>query len=165
MEILKITPKDDQLIKDVSKMALDIWTEHYAFLHTKGQTEYMLEKFQSYEVIKNQIYTGELSYYIVKMQDSYAGYFAITPKDHEMYISKLYMYKHCRGKGLARAALEFIKKEAQQQGLKEITLNVNRHNTSSVEAYKRMGFELYKESVNDIGNGFVMDDFHFKLKV
>ncbi|WP_424244461.1 ribosomal protein S18 acetylase RimI-like enzyme [Elusimicrobium posterum] len=162
MEIIKVNPGEEQIFKDIEKMARDIWTEHYAFLHADGQNDYMLEKFQSYEVIKKQIETGELYYYIVKEDGDYAGYFAIAPKNGSMYLSKLYVYKHFRGRGISKAILEFIKQQAKAQNLKEITLNVNRNNTS-VAAYKKLGFQVYNEAARDIGNGYVMDDFDMKL--
>jgi ribosomal protein S18 acetylase RimI-like enzyme len=37
-------------------------------------------------------------------------------------------------------------------------LNVNKYN-SAIQFYHKIGFEIAKEEVIDIGNGFVMDDY------
>ena len=40
-----------------------------------------------------------------------------------------------------------------------VHLTVNKHNANSIAVYKKMGFEVFNECENDIGNGFIMDDF------
>jgi ribosomal protein S18 acetylase RimI-like enzyme len=42
---------------------------------------------------------------------------------------------------------------------RQIWLTVNKHNTHSIEWYLRMGFTNKEAIVQDIGAGFVMDDF------
>ena len=37
-------------------------------------------------------------------------------------------------------------------------LTCNKHNTHSLDVYKKWGFEKVDEDVTDIGNGYVMDD-------
>ena len=46
-----------------------------------------------------------------------------------------------------------------------IYLTVNRHNTHAYEVYLHKGFTVIREEVNDIGFGFVMDDYIMELIV
>jgi RimJ/RimL family protein N-acetyltransferase len=43
--------------------------------------------------------------------------------------------------------------------VQRIYLTVNKRNTSSIEAYLRLGFSREGSQVADIGHGFVMDDY------
>ena len=40
-----------------------------------------------------------------------------------------------------------------------LALNVNKHNTGAIKAYRRNGFIIRRSTYTDIGEGFYMDDF------
>ena len=48
---------------------------------------------------------------------------------------------------------------AKRNGHKSIYLTVNKYNTPSYEIYLHLGFKVIDAVVNDIGNGYVMDDY------
>jgi ribosomal protein S18 acetylase RimI-like enzyme len=48
---------------------------------------------------------------------------------------------------------------------KILYLTVNKNNTKAINAYYRAGFYLENEVVNDIGNGYVMDDYVLAFKL
>ena len=50
------------------------------------------------------------------------------------------------------------------EGIPAIELNVNRDN-SAVRAYEKLGFQMIRTEKNDIGEGFFMDDFVFRLEL
>ena len=81
-----------------------------------------------------------------------------------MYLSKLYLYKTERGKGYSRQMVDFVAGKARNAGLPAIELNVNRDN-SAVRAYEKLGFQMIRTEKNDIGEGFFMDDFVFRLEL
>ena len=81
-----------------------------------------------------------------------------------MYLSKLYLYKAERGKGYSRRMVDFVAGKAREAGLAAIELNVNRDN-SAVRAYEKLGFQMIRAEKNDIGEGFFMDDFVFRLEL
>ena len=62
-------------------------------------------------------------------------------------------------------ALEFLDELAIQKGVSKITLTVNRNNTDTIKVYKRLGFVSQGTIVQDIGNGFVMDDYKMEKEV
>jgi ribosomal protein S18 acetylase RimI-like enzyme len=144
-------------IKRTAVLAVEIWTGHYTAIIGKEQVEYMLEKFQSPEAIAEQIRQG-YAYYIIEEGGRGAGYLAVTARGSELYISKLYVKKEMRGRGIGRSAVVFIGELAQRGNFSVLALNVNRGNTSSIEAYKKFGFRVIREEKNSIGSGFFMDD-------
>lgn len=61
--------------------------------------------------------------------------------------------------GLGRRLIERVADLARAAGAATLILNVNKRNTQAIRAYERHGFAIRAAVVNDIGNGFVMDDY------
>ena len=58
--------------------------------------------------------------------------------------------------------MDFVVRHARQAGLPAVELNVNRNN-SAVNVYRSLGLYVVREEKNEIGSGFFMDDFVFRL--
>ena len=157
---------------DVSELAREIWTEHYTSLIGSAQTEYMISNFQSADRIKKDIAEKGYSYFAVYDEKKPVGYFALQPDEKGVFISKIYVLKKYRQKGIAKKiiqfSLDFAKETIQSKNTKFnapvyekpcLWLTVNKGNLGSIEFYKKVGFEISEEIVTDIGNGFVMDDY------
>jgi len=157
--------KSQRSIAIVAKLAREIWTEHYVPIIGKAQVRYMLRTIQSRSAIADQI-RGGYRYFLIKCGIRYAGYVAVAAEcsKRRMYLSKLYVKKSFRGRGLALAAIDYVDKLCRKRRFSTIWLNVNKNNPS-VGAYKRLGFRKTGVMVKDIGNGFVMDDFRMEKKV
>jgi ribosomal protein S18 acetylase RimI-like enzyme len=162
MTFLEISTEDQ--IKLVELLAREIWTEHYTPIIGSGQVEYMLDKFQSRQAIAEQIRTGVL-YFLMQDDGQYIGYLAVQTRGDELFLSKIYVASSHRGEGHGRKAIGFIESLARTKGLRKIVLTVNKNNRKSIAAYERTGFKRTKELVQDIGNGFVMDDYQMEKTV
>ena len=150
--------KDKKACSVIAQLADTIWREHYTPIIGAAQVSYMVNKFQSAEAIANQVKEGIL-YYLIFYNSHPTGYFAFEKKDKELFLSKFYVQKEHRGKGIGKSAMDFITKEAEHLHCDQITLTVNKHNSDAIAAYEKMGFHNLGGIVQDIGNGFVMDDF------
>ncbi|MEA5595057.1 GNAT family N-acetyltransferase [Rivularia sp. UHCC 0363] len=140
-------------------MANNIWSEHYLPIIGNEQVLYMLEKFQSEDAIKQQIDRGS-KYYIITVDQVEAGYFSVEDKAGKLFLSKLYVLKSFRGKGIGKQGIEFIKGIFNHP---VIQLTVNKNNFDSIAFYKNIGFEIVDDVVTDIGGGFVMDDYVMEM--
>jgi diamine N-acetyltransferase len=147
-------------IKQTAELAREIWQEHYIKIIGMEQVEYMLEKFQSQSALQKQIHQG-YRYYIIELDNRPEGYIAIVPEDggRGIKLSKIYIRKDNRKKGLGKKAIEFIESTAREAGAQYISLNVNKNNTASINWYNKMGFIKVGSTVSEIGKGFVMDDY------
>jgi ribosomal protein S18 acetylase RimI-like enzyme len=157
-DILSVrTPADIDL---VVTLAHHIWLEHYPPIIGKAQTDYMLETFQSVPVIARQAAEG-YQYYLVMEDRAPAGYVAFLPDIAALttLLSKLYVRKEYRNRGLGRSMIEFVEARCIEAGMRELWLTVNRHNTGSIAFYRRAGFTVTDSLLTDIGDGFVMDDY------
>jgi GNAT superfamily N-acetyltransferase len=150
----------DHDIETVAELAREIWLEHYVPIVGRAQIDYMLDRFQSAPAIHEQI-NGTYDYYLLMYDRVPAGYIAILP-DREtgrMMLSKIYVHKNCRGKGLGKAAVAFVAALCRKEGFNMLWLTVNKHNSRSIAWYEHMGFENTGPIIQDIGGGFVMDDY------
>jgi ribosomal protein S18 acetylase RimI-like enzyme len=156
-----IIAKTNSAIKLISKLAHIIWQEHYTTIIGSEQVEYMLNKFQTVETIKNQIEQNS-EYYIISYNNNSVGYICIKKEEDTLFLSKIYVLNNYRRKGVGKTAMQFIEDRAKHLNCNSISLTVNRHNTNSISAYHKIGFKTIQELIIDIGNGFVMDDFKLR---
>jgi RimJ/RimL family protein N-acetyltransferase len=61
--------------------------------------------------------------------------------------------------GYGKKAVQFAEKVAKELDLNKIALTVNKNNVNSIKAYEKIGFKNVGSVIQDIGNGFVMDDY------
>ena len=142
----------------IENIANTIWHEHYTPIIGTEQVKYMLDKFQSANTMQEQIDKG-YQYFLINYNDNTVGYLSFEKRENALFLSKIYLLKNERGKGIGRTAMEFVISAAKGLSCTKVSLTVNRFNQNSIRAYESAGFEKKGELVQDIGNGFVMDDY------
>ncbi|MBT8179247.1 MAG: GNAT family N-acetyltransferase, partial [Eudoraea sp.] len=105
-----IKAKDQKAYSVIAQLADTIWHEHYTPIIGAAQVTYMVNNFQSAEAIAKQVKEG-VQYYLIFYNDHPAGYFAFEKKDKELFLSKFYVQKEHRGKGIGKAAMELVTRE------------------------------------------------------
>lgn len=156
----------DGKLCEVAELAEKIWHEFFPVILSEEQIDYMVEKFQSYDAMKEQVTNQDYCYFAVSDNDGLCGYIAVKPeKDSRFFLSKLYLKSDRRGKGIASEMLKRVFSEAEKAGKTSVYLTVNKHNDHAVNVYKKKGFEVIDSVVTDIGNGFVMDDYIMEYKL
>lgn len=164
VEISKV--ETDEELHEVAGLAEMIWHECFPEIISGEQIDYMVEKFQSYKAMTEQISGQGYSYLAVRENGELCGYIGIKPEDDErFFLSKLYLRADKRGRGIASVMLKRVFEEARQAGKKTVYLTVNKHNDHAVDVYKKTGFIIADKVVTDIGNGFVMDDYVMEYKL
>ncbi|WP_308992021.1 GNAT family N-acetyltransferase [Mariniflexile litorale] len=144
--------------KSISKLADIIWLEHYISIISLEQIEYMLIKYNSVQALEDQVNQGFL-FFCITYNNIPVGYLGVKKEIDFLFLSKLYVLNDYRGKKIGKAAMQYVTELTNSFQLKKVILHVNKFNTSSILAYKKMGFIKTKEIVTDIGNGFIMDDY------
>ena len=148
----------------MTKVAEVVWREANVVFCTPEQVEYMIEMFQSYEAVMGQLVHG-YRYFIFEQDGDIWGYLGVQPQGERLFLSKFYVLKEHRGKGLFSQGLELMKGLCQELQLDTIYLTVNRNNKHACEVYLHKGFRIAEEAVADIGCGFVMDDYIMQLEI
>lgn len=149
------TPEQMQRIE---ALAREIWQEHYTPIIGQAQVDYMLETFQTAAAMLRQLGEGYL-YYLLKDDGEAVGYMAVQPREELLFMSKFYLKATHRGQGHGRSALAFLTTLAAGKKLQKIALTVNKNNTLALKAYEKLGFVNVGAVVQEIGRGFVMDDY------
>ncbi|MDD3375587.1 MAG: GNAT family N-acetyltransferase [Candidatus Omnitrophica bacterium] len=154
--------KNGEMIKEVVLLADIIWRKHYIPIVGQDQVDYMLEKFQSVEAITRQIQDDYHYYLIGDDANSYIGYFCVLIQGDKLFLNKIYLKLHVRGKGLGRETLNFIEEIAKSSNCSRVWLTVNKNNLDSIKVYQKCGYTMMGPYVQDIGQGFVMDDYELE---
>lgn len=153
-------------LRQIAELADEIWHECFVGIISNGQIDYMVEKFQSLGAMTEQIENQNYCYFAVREDGELCGYIGVKPEDDDrFFLSKLYLRKNSRGKGIASLMLAKVFGEARKIGKKRVYLTVNKHNDHAVEVYRKTGFVTVDTAVTDIGNNYVMDDFIMEYKL
>ena len=163
MHFQQIQRQDEEGIISLSAFASTIIREYYDPIIGVEQNNYHLEKFQSVRAIKEQLEHG-YTYYLLFEGENMLGFLAFYPREDALYLSKFYLAKQYRGKGYGKAMLLFLKEEARKQGRSAIELNVNRFNPTTA-IYDHFGFRIIRAEQVQIGHGYIMDDYVYRLEI
>ena len=148
----------------LAKTARKVWREANISFCSAEQIEYMLKKYQSIEAIMGQMING-YRYFIFEQDGEILAYFGVQPQGERLFLSKFYILKEYRGLGLFSSGLNVIQQICREEEIKAIYLTVNRNNNRAYEVYLHKGFEIIAEEDNDIGCGFIMNDYIMQLEV
>ena len=160
--MIEITMVKDIDIASLATLAKEIWEEHFTPIIGEDQVAYMVDKFQSETTITNQILSEGYTYYKIVEEGQLVGYMAVVFNTEETFLSKLYLHKSVRGKGYASFALKYLQLLCKERDCHSIWLTCNKDNANAIAKYKKMGFKIFDSVVNDIDNGFVMDDYYLR---
>jgi L-amino acid N-acyltransferase YncA len=151
-------------VRRLTKVAREVWREANISFCTPEQVEYMIEKFQSFEAISGQLVHG-YRYFLIEEDGEILGYFGVQPQAERLFLSKFYILKQNRGRGLFSLGLDYMCALCHEGSTNAIYLTVNRNNLHAYEVYLAKGFKVIAEECTDIGFGFVMDDYIMELEV
>ncbi len=161
MEIITVSP---EMIKETSAFAQDVFIDYYNNLIGNAQAVYMADLFLSQEAIAQLIQDGAV-FRIVRENDQIIGFCEYKKEEERVFLSKLYAHRRYRGKGIGRLMFDDVVSYTKKNGLKKIYLTVNKGNTPSYEIYLHLGFKVIDSVVNDIGSGYVMDDYIMEYSI
>lgn len=158
MEIKIATADDLNIIKELAET---IWPICYGEIISKEQINYMLDLIYSPQVLKAQLEKGHQ--FIIALEENIPiGFASFSEKSEEettvFRLHKLYVLTSLHTKGIGSFLLDYVCTQSKKNGAQMLELNVNKYNPAKTFYYKK-GFEILKEEVIDIGNGYVMDDY------
>lgn len=151
-------------IADISKIeeiAQKTWPISYEGIISPDQIRYMLDLMYSKSKIGTAIQDPNQAFWLAEKHGETLGFCGVeihNPTSEYLRIHKLYVLPDTQGLGIGKLLVEKVTEEAQSHGLHLLHLNVNKKN-KAFYFYQKLGFEIDREEVIDIGNGFVMDDF------
>ena len=159
MNIVKVEPNQ---IKLLSEFATDVFVDYYNDRIGSAQAKYMADMFLSEESIKKLMEKGAI-FKLVFNDEQPVGLIEYILEPEKVFLSKFYVRKDKRHQGIGKMMLEDCKAYALSNNRNKIYLTVNKYNNPSIDIYYHEGFKQIDAVVNDIGNGYVMDDYIMEL--
>lgn len=143
----------------LAALADEIWHEYFKSLLAPEQIDYMVEKFQSEKALAKAIEEDGYLYFLACEDGALIGYCGVRPEEERLFLSKLYLKKEYRGRGLASRLLDRAFETAKEQKKRAVYLTCNKYNKNSLEIYRAKGFRQIDAVQTEIGQGFIMDDY------
>ncbi len=158
-EALVIRSADHDDIPIIGYLAHQIWPQTYSDILSPEQIEYMLQLNYSPEALEDQIVHKQHRFVIAEIDLEEVGFASFGPVTESVWkLHKLYVLPGLQGKGVGRALVDMVEEEVRTHNGAHLLLNVNKYNKARY-FYEALGFRIEKEEVNDIGHGYVMDDY------
>jgi len=144
----------------IRTLAEKSWKSSYQEILSTEQIDYMLQNMYSAEEILSHFKNPNYHYFIIEDNAVPAGFIGFENhyEDKTTKLHRIYLLQHFKGKGLGKAALQFLKEKVSEASDNRIILNVNKNNAAQ-KVYESQGFTVFEEGIFDIGNGYVMDDY------
>jgi ribosomal protein S18 acetylase RimI-like enzyme len=164
MIAIDLLSKNEMVV--VREIAQITWPITYREILSSEQLDYMFEWMYNLETLQNQVEEGQL-FYVLKENGKPLGFIGLellTTKKNEIKIQKIYVLPDAQGKGVGRKLIEKAIEIAQESGIENVILNVNRFN-KAVSFYQKIGFKITSEVNIDIGKGYLMEDYIMTLEL
>ncbi|AEA45623.1 GNAT family N-acetyltransferase [Fluviicola taffensis] len=145
----------------IQKIAEDTWPISYEGIISPNQIRYMLDLMYSKTKIETAIKDQNQAFWLADKDGETLGFCSIefgNPSSEYLRIHKLYLLPETQGLGIGKLLIDKITHEGLSHELSFLHLNVNKHN-KAFHFYQKLGFEVEREEVIDIGNDYIMDDF------
>jgi len=142
----------------IEQLAREILPEHYGAYLPVEHVNYFIEKFQTARSIQEQTQHG-FEYYLLIESGQNAAYLGIHEQNQLLILSKLYILKQFREKGIGAKLMDFVKFRASELKLSGIELVVNKLNQLAIEFYKRKGFEITELISHEYESGYLMQEY------
>lgn len=159
--MMVIEKNTDDNFNDIRAIAKEVWPIAYSAILSREQLDYMMD--MMYSVPSLQLQANEKGHHFILIKENnvsvgFASYELNCEGTNKTKIHKIYILSTQQGKGIGKILVDFITEIAIKERNCAVFLNVNKYN-SAQHFYKKIGFEIVKEEVIDIGQGYVMDDY------
>ncbi len=136
-----------------------VWRAHYPGIITPEQIEYMLAQRYKAPLVRQLMARGDL-WLAARAGDELVGFaHGHTLQDGDYKLDKLYVHNDWQRHGIGGRLVDEVARHAREHGAARLLLRVNRQNQNAINAYLKHGFHVATLIVEDIGNGYVMDDY------
>jgi ribosomal protein S18 acetylase RimI-like enzyme len=150
----------------IQTLAYRIWHSHYPGIISDEQIDYMLEAGYSSDQIKREMTEDGITWLKVMDKDEMVGFAAFgSYGEKQIKLHKIYLDLNYHGKGIGTAIMAEVEQRSIASGATSIVLNVNKYNQLAIRSYKQNGYQVAESVIQDIGNGFVMDDYVMKKEL
>lgn len=159
MEEIEIGPLRLDEAEALVELAGRVWRKHYPGIITPQQIEYMLAERYKPGLVRQLLARGDL-WLAARVEGVLVGFAHGHPlEDGDYKLDKLYVDTDRQRQGIGAGLMTEMEGRARNHGFTRLVLRVNRQNKQAIEAYLKQGFTVATLIMEDIGGGFMMDDY------
>lgn len=162
IEIRPVTPPD---VPAISALAREIWQATYPGIITQEQIEFMLEQRYGYERLYNDLEQADKWLDQAFLDGRRIGFAFSEQYRGEFKLDKLYIHPDVQRQGVGGQLIAHVAERAKKLGYPCVILAVNKRNEKAIGSYRKYGFVVREAIVDDIGRGYVMDDYVMEKKL
>ena len=156
---IEIGPLHPEEAEALVELAGRVWRAHYIGIITPEQIEYMLAQRYRPVLVRQFIARGDL-WLAARAEGQLVGFAHGHPLAEGDYkLDKLYVDLDWQRRGIGGRLIADLARRARSHGVTRLVLRVNRQNQTAIDAYLKHGFTVATVVLEDIGEGFVMDDY------
>jgi GNAT superfamily N-acetyltransferase len=155
-----IRPATTADIPTIRSIAHAAWPVAYAGILSPAQLDYMLELMYSEAALWDQLTIHGHRFLLAERNSAAIGFASHETNPggtSRTRLHKLYVLPERQGTGAGKALLDAVEHAASNSGDAFVEFNVNKYNPA-LAFYEGQGYTILRSEVNDIGQGFVMDD-------
>lgn len=145
-------------VTKVVELADNIWRECYKNILSNEHIEYMIDKYQSDNIVTKKMINEGYEYYLLNNGKYVIGFISFLKDEDTLRLSNIYVLEEYRNKGYCSLAIKKILKNCKDTTIKTVTIILNKLNEEALKLYSDMGFKVKGYSSQDIGNGYVLDN-------
>ena len=162
---IQIRPVTQPDVPAIAALAREIWQATYPGIITQAQIDFMLEQRYGHERLYDDL--EDLHKWLDQafLGDRRIGFAFSEIYKGEFKLDKLYIHPDVQRRGVGGQLIANVAERAKKMGYPCVILQVNKRNTNAINSYKKYGFEVRTATVDDIGGGYVMDDFVMEKKL
>ncbi|MGE5492246.1 MAG: N-acetyltransferase family protein [Actinomycetota bacterium] len=162
IEIRPVTHPD---VPAISALAREIWQATYPGIITQEQIDFMLEQRYGVERLYDDLEQADKWLDQAFCDGRRIGFAFSEIYKGEFKLDKLYIHPDVQRRGVGGQLIEHVAQRAKKLGYPVVILAVNKRNEKAIGSYKKYGFAVRDAIVDDIGGGFVMDDYIMEKKL
>jgi ribosomal protein S18 acetylase RimI-like enzyme len=156
IDIQPIAPSD---IPAIAALAREIWHSAYSGIISQGQIDYMLAQRYNHQQLREDLENREKWWHQAFVEGRRGGFACCEIHEGEFKLDKLYIHPERQRQGVGGALIAHVAAQAKTLGYPAVILSVNKRNEPAINAYRKLGFVTRAAVTNDIGGGYVMDDY------
>lgn len=162
IDIRPITPPE---VPAIASLAREIWQASYPEIITQAQIDFMLEQRYGHERLYDDLEDAHKWLDQAFFDGRRVGFAFSELRGDEFKLDKLYIHPDVQRRGVGGQMIEHVAARARRLGHDCVILQVNKRNVKAINSYMKYGFVVRETMVDDIGSGYVMDDFVMEKKL
>lgn len=162
---VEIRPVTLPEVPAISALAREIWQATYPGIITQEQIDFMLEQRYGHERLQDDLEDPKKWLDQAFVGDRRIGFAFSEIYKGEFKLDKLYIHPDVQRQGVGGQLIGHVAERAKGMGYPCVILAVNKRNEKAINSYMKYGFVVREAIVDDIGRGYVMDDFVMEKKL